>query len=129
MPGRLDRRYLGVLDMDGVEMHSWQMIARAFTVDYDEGDDEVRLTLTGELDRMVAEKFSRALRDAELSDAPRIVVDAAELTFMDSAGLALLLQAARRAGSAGRRLHVANPSHPIRRLLEIAAMGHLIAPD
>lgn len=105
------------------------MIARAFTLDYDEGDDEVRISLAGELDRLVAERFSRALRDAELSDAPRIVVEASGLTFMDSAGLALVLQAARRAGSAGRELLVASPSYPIRRLLEIAAMGHLIAPD
>lgn len=105
------------------------MIAPPFTLDYDEGEHEVRITMSGELDRLVAERFSRALRDAELSGAKRIVLDTAELTFMDSAGLALVLQGARRAGAARRELVVANPAGPIRRLLEIAAMGHLIAPD
>ena len=105
------------------------MIAPPFTLDYAEGEDEVRITMAGELDRLVADRFSRALRDAELGGYRRIVLDTAELTFMDSAGLALVLQGARRAGAARRELVVANPTPPIRRLLEIAAMGHLIAPD
>lgn len=105
------------------------MIARPFTLDYDEQGDEARITVGGELDRLVAERFSRALRDAELSGAKRVVLDASELTFMDSAGLALVLQAARRAGGHGRQLVVTGPPPQIRRLLEIAAMGHLIAPD
>ena len=105
------------------------MIARPFTLDYDERDDEVRITLAGELDRLVAERFSRALRDAEVSGAQRVVLDTSELIFMDSSGLALVLQGARRASAAGRELVVANPGGPVRRLLEIAAMGHLIEPD
>ena len=105
------------------------MIARPFTLDYEEDGDEVRITLAGELDRLVADRFSRALRDAELSGARRVVLDAEGLTFLDSSGLALVLSGARRAGSAGRTLVVANPSQPVRRLLEIAAMGHLIGTD
>ena len=102
------------------------MIARPFTLEYEERDGEARIVLAGELDRLSAERFSRALRDAELSGSKRILLETTELTFMDSSGLALVLQGARRAGGQGRELVVANPTAPVRRLLEIAAMGHLI---
>ena len=105
------------------------MVPRPFEVDFDETPEEVTITLAGDLDRLVAERLIQALRDAELSDSPRIVIDVAELNLMDSAGLALVLQGARRAAAAGRRLVVTGPQPPVRRLLEIAAMGHLIEGD
>ena len=104
------------------------MIARPFSLEYEEREDEVRITVGGELDRLVADRFSRALRDAELSGARRVLLETAELTFMDSAGLALVLQGARRAAAQHREFLVVEPAGPVRRLLEIAAMGHLIAP-
>lgn len=102
-------------------------LPQPFSLDYSESEHEARIVMRGELDRLVAERFSRALRDAELSAAERIVIEASALTFIDSAGLALVLQAARRAGAQRRTLVVENPSQPVQRLLELAAMTHLIA--
>ena len=97
-----------------------------FSIDYEEDAERARIVVAGELDRLVADRFSRALRDAELGAAKRVEIEMSGLTFMDSAGLALLLQAARRAGGVGRELVVVDPAPPVHRLLEIAAMGHLV---
>jgi anti-anti-sigma factor len=100
-----------------------------FSVDYQEAPDAVRLVLSGELDAARADRLSRALRQAEGAEAPLIVLDATGLTFIDSSGLALVLQASRRANAAARRLVVANPRLPVRRIFELAAMEQLLEPS
>lgn len=52
----------------------------------------------------------------------RIVFDLGGLDFMDSAGIALLLRAASRAGPVGVR----NPSDLIRRVIELTGLGDLL---
>jgi anti-sigma B factor antagonist len=62
------------------------------------------LALHGELDLATAYAFDRALLDVEARHPQRIVVDLRDLRMLDSAGLARLLAAHRRARRGGWKL-------------------------
>ena len=52
-----------------------------------------------------------------------IVVTMAEVTFMDSSGLRVLIDLQQRAGAAGRRLVLESPSQSVTRLLEVSGLA------
>jgi len=68
--------------------------------------DPYRIELSGELDLATTQVVEAELRLAERSAAQRIVLDLDRLTFIDSAGLRLLLIATRRSDSDSDRLRV-----------------------
>lgn len=86
------------------------------------------LHVSGELDLASAPRLSEAL--TELLADP-VVVDLSECTFLDSAGMGVLLASARALGDSGRSLRVATADPRILRVLEITAVDTLIAvyPD
>lgn len=78
------------------------------------------LRLSGELDLATAPGLHRRL--ATLPDTVETVdVQAAELTFLDLAGLDVLLDLATRLRTDGGALVVRAPSPPVRRLLGLLA--------
>jgi anti-sigma B factor antagonist len=82
----------------------------------------VVLRLRGEVDISSVPKLQPEL-DRVLADAPdSIAFDLAELAFMDSSGIALLLGAAQSVGAVELR----NTSTPIRRLIELSGLGHIL---
>jgi stage II sporulation protein AA (anti-sigma F factor antagonist) len=95
-----------------------------FHVERRDGDDEVLLLLHGELDISSSGRFARELLEAERGEPALLVLDAADLAFMDVAGLRVILEAARRARKRGSHLSVINPSPPIRRLFELTGIDH-----
>ncbi len=90
---------------------------------------QVVVTLRGEIDMLTAPTFASVLDS--LFDAGRrdIVVDLAELEFMDASGLRLIGPMSARLRNAGRSLTIRSPSRMVRRLLDITAMGDLIERD
>ncbi len=74
------------------------------------------VTLRGELDITQAAELGRALAAAAIC-GPRIIVDLAELTFIDCAGLSVLVAAQRTARGAGADLVLAAVQQPVARLL------------
>ena len=82
------------------------------------------LRLAGEIDAASSVALS-----ADLDPLPvghRIVLDLAAVTFIDSSGLRVLIDAHRRAEADGRMLVIANPSPPVTRLFEISGLtNHL----
>jgi anti-anti-sigma factor len=73
---------------------------------------------TGELDLVTAPQLGQVLREAQLS-ARLVVLDLRELTFMDSSGVHVILDAASGARQAsGRLILVRGPAH-IDRLLAL----------
>ena len=64
------------------------------------------VTLRGELDLSNVTALEQELREAEASEATRIVVDLSLLEFLDSSGLHTLVQAARRSRKDGDRLRL-----------------------
>ena len=67
-----------------------------------------------------------ALRDELLGpldrDGVHLVVDARDVTFMDSSGVNVLVRARERAAALGGSLHVVTGSSGVRRVLEITGL-------
>jgi anti-sigma B factor antagonist len=82
------------------------------------------LVLAGELDAHSAGAAERAL--ASLDGEGDVRVDVAGVTFVDSSGLRVLLDAHQALESDGRRLVLVSPSRAVARLIELAGLvGHL----
>jgi anti-sigma B factor antagonist len=97
-----------------------------FRVHYERKGDVHTICPSGELDLATVEDLERELQRAEASDAKAIVLDLAGLTFMDSTGVRLLLQAhARSRADAGRLTLLRGPA-PIQRVLWISGVQDLL---
>lgn len=80
------------------------------------------LTVDGELDIATAPRMISALSEALTDMAFPLVVDLSRVVFMDSTGLALLMNARRRAMRLGQGFAIVCPGGPISRVFEIADM-------
>jgi anti-sigma B factor antagonist len=80
------------------------------------------LTVTGELDIATAPRMIAALNETIAEMAAPLVVDLTSVMFMDSTGLALLMNARRRVVRAGHGFAIVCPGGPIARVFEIADM-------
>jgi len=74
------------------------------------------VTLSGELDLAREAEIHRRLVIDSTGD---VVADLSGVTFVDSSGLRSLLRARQELTEHGRSLSLANPTDPVRRLLEI----------
>ena len=81
-----------------------------------------QLTVEGELDIATAPRMISALNEALANMAGPLVVDLTRVVFMDSTGLALLMNARRRVVRLGHGFAIVCPSGPISRVFEIADM-------
>jgi anti-sigma B factor antagonist len=80
------------------------------------------LEVEGELDIATAPRMLAALNDA-FSDLSRpLVVDLSKVVFMDSTGLALLINSRRRIRRLGHGFDILCPDGPLSRIFEIADM-------
>jgi anti-sigma B factor antagonist len=88
----------------------------------------VVLRTTGEIDMstapVLADEFAQALGTAT-APAP-VVVDLSDVTFLSSAGLAVLLDARARCAEAGIPLRVVATGRPVLRSLEVAGLTELL---
>jgi anti-anti-sigma factor len=76
--------------------------------------------LDGELDAHTAPALTEAM--AELPDG-EVVVDLGGVTFVDSSGLRVLLEATNRARAAGGDLTLASLNPSIQRLIDISGLS------
>jgi anti-anti-sigma factor len=84
---------------------------------------------SGELDLATVEVFRREVH-AVLADEPAdLVIDLADVSFLDSSGIAVLASAlkAQRARAGG--LAVTNPQPIVQRALELVGLGALITDE
>ena len=72
--------------------------------------DTVTMLLAGEFDLDAAAYFSARANEALESDAATLVIDLADLTFIDSTGVASVLELYHRLSAGGRALRVINVS-------------------
>ena len=83
------------------------------------------ITLTGEIDVSNVDSLRATIEPAVETAPDRVVFDLTALDFMDSSGIALLLQAATRAGS----VHLRQPSAIVRRIIEITGLSEVLQVD
>ena len=82
-------------------------------------------TIAGEIDAHSAPSLEAAM--SVLPEGPHVVVDFAGVTFMDSSGLRVLVDAAAAATGAGKTFVIAHPQAAIKRVVEISGLsGHLL---
>ena len=80
------------------------------------------LSVEGELDIATAPRMIAAINEAVADMAAPLVVDLSDVVFMDSTGLALLMNARRRVVRLGQGFAIVCPGGPISRVFEIADM-------
>ncbi|TVP66527.1 MAG: anti-sigma factor antagonist [Nitriliruptor sp.] len=95
---------------------------RLLDVRIDERDEWTVVTLSGQLDVATAPDLRQALQEAQYAGAHRVVVDLADLQFLDSFGLGVLVGALRRARLHGGRLVLAGANGRIREILEVTGL-------
>jgi anti-sigma B factor antagonist len=82
----------------------------------------VVLPLAGDLDVARANEAHRRMLALELRPGAQLVLDMRELTFMDSTGVRLILQARDYARSHGAGLVVVRPPEPVMRVIELVGL-------
>lgn len=93
-----------------------------FRLGDDEGESERTITVTGEIDLSTASALDASLR-AAAADASSVVADLSEVTFLDSAGLAVLV---RLHDELGGRLLLRRPSPQVSRVLSVTGIDSVI---
>ena len=104
-----------VLDLGGLTMRSQRT-----------GDTHV-LMLFGELDMASARAVEAELTSIEAAARlARLVIDLRGVTFIDSSGLRLVLEATRRAKAAAHRLALLRPPDRVLRAFQISGIDTLL---
>lgn len=82
--------------------------------------------VAGSLDSHWAAHLTRALDEVLRDGAQRLDLDLAEITFLSSGGLRVLLSVHHRLQEIGGRLSVLNPSQAVRRILGLVGLDELL---
>lgn len=85
------------------------------------------IVVTGEVDLHTAPLLTSTLNEAAGGPSGEIVLDLAQVSFIDSYGLAALLDARQLAMERGRTLVLGSPSNVVRRLLEVANLSDMFS--
>lgn len=80
------------------------------------------VAVSGEIDIASAPRLITGLNDAVGAGETPVIVDLTEVGFMDSTGLALLLNAHRRLARRGKGFAVVSADGPVRRVFTITDM-------
>ena len=94
------------------------------TIDQQDGVTVVHVA--GDIDVSHTLVLREAIAGPLACDAPRLVMDLAEVGFMDSAGIGLLVTAHRRAEQAGGRLVVAALGDAVSHVLTLTRADRLL---
>ena len=90
--------------------------------------DGTRLvTLCGELDVFGSAAEVQGLLEECAESGWHVVLDMSQVSFVDSAGLALLVKTHRRLSAADRRLVVLRPHPNVRRILDLTGVAEVLA--
>ena len=107
---------------------SWscQSTPSALRVDAHTARDEIVLAFSGEADAHTAPLLSHALTQAAEYGPGRVAVDLAELAFIDTQCLSIILDTHERLRDRGEALVLRSPPPAVRRLLDILERQDLI---
>jgi anti-sigma B factor antagonist len=77
--------------------------------------------VSGDVDLLTAPSMASAVREAQ-QGASAVLLDLSAVDFLGSAGLSVLVEAARRAEDSHARLAVLVTQHPVRRAIEVTGL-------
>lgn len=88
-----------------------------------EPDSDPVVAVAGEVDMLTAPQLRQAILDLLAEDPPpRVRVDLAEVSLLDSTGIFVLIDTFKRAQNRGATLTVEHPQHIVRRALDICGL-------
>jgi len=109
---------------------SWE---RPLPQDFDavvcDGPRGARLVLAGEIDLTTAPRFEHCLHEFIRTTEHDVEVDASRLTFVDSAGVAILAATTRMLARSGRQLVIRRSPPFLSRLLDITGVSNSLYLD
>jgi anti-sigma B factor antagonist len=86
----------------------------------------ITVAVQGELDLLTAPKLAAHIGELLREEPGDVVLDLGETEFIDSAGLAILLNVQRQLERRGRQLRVICDDGPVRRVIELARLGETL---
>lgn len=92
----------------------------------DATDGTATVSLHGEIDILTVEQVRVALGEAVAGGPQQIVVDMAEVNFIDSTGLGALISGFQRARDQGIPFRLARPSHNVRQILVLSGLLEVV---
>ena len=95
-------------------------------IDVQISDERTLLTLSGELDASTATLLYDQLSDLEVEDVQHVVLDLAQVTFMDSTGLSVIVTEHKRLHHSAGSLTIFAPPSSVRRLFEITGLDSVL---
>ena len=90
---------------------------------------DCRLALTGEVDLAAARVLLLDLQQAIECGVANVVVDCADVTFIDPTGMYVLLQARGALERQGRQMHILNAGDKQRRAFEAIGQADILSDD
>ncbi len=102
------------------------MNTQAQGVSCETGAGYVLLRLRGEVDLSWSQQVRRAVLDAFAGDAA-IGVELSAVQYIDSSGIAALVEGLQQARAKGRRFALVAPSEAVRAVLELARLDRVFA--
>lgn len=99
------------------------------SVKVERSGSRVFVQLNGELDLSTAPLLRPTLADVLGESPTEIVLDLADLSYLDSTGLSLFITTAKRAQAAGSKLVLQDPQESTQRLLEITNLTDYFDSD
>jgi anti-sigma B factor antagonist len=96
-----------------------------FAVERSDGPDRVTIAVRGDVDLGTVDALSQALEQAT-RDGGQVVIDMTDVTFLDSTGVRVLVEAYRSAQRNGGALYVRGARHWVARVLEVTGVARLL---
>ena len=94
---------------------------------YQKADKQLLVEINEEIDHHVAEKIRRKVDDEITRHMPRkTIFDFSRVTFMDSAGIGMLIGRYKMMKLIGGSLEIVNISQTVRRILEMSGINKII---
>jgi len=84
------------------------------------------ISLKGEVDIYSIGKFRESIEDKIRTQAPEIILDCTELSYMDSTGMGVLIELRNKAKDMGQKIIMMNPRPNIKKLLNITGVDKII---
>jgi anti-anti-sigma factor len=98
-------------------------------IDIEHDGDRALVRIEGEVEFATAPRLRATLLELAQQGANPVVLDLAAVSFLDSAGISLLIQAKKRLVNAGSDLVLRSPQGTVLRVLEISGVTELFRID
>ena len=95
-------------------------------VDTEDRGDHAVITAAGEIDAATADSVANAVSGALHEGYATVLLDFAQVTFIDSTGLGVLVRSHRAAVARGSRFAVVHPNPTTRKLIGVLGLDQLL---